>query len=103
MMCFLLPVRYGSTTQDQKRCLNRVIGNAGQTVGHKLPSLEEIFTKRSAARSRWTIADWSNPAHDLFQLLLSGRRYRALRACTNCLSGGFFHCIIGALNHDMAV
>ena len=84
-------------------CLNHVIRNAGWTVGQELPSREEIFTMWSATRSRWTIADWSNPAHDLFQLLLSGRRYRALRACTNCLSEGFFHCIIGVLNHDMAV
>ena len=53
--------------------------------------LEEIFTKQSVARSRRTIADRSHPAHDLFQLLPSGRRYLALRACTHRLSGSFFH------------
>ena len=33
--CFSLPVWYGRLwcTQDQKRCLNRVVSNAGQIVG----------------------------------------------------------------------
>ena len=53
--------------------------------------LEEIFTKQSVARCRRTIADQSHPAHDLFQLLPSGWRYLALRACTHRLSGSFFY------------
>ena len=99
--CFSLPVWYGSTTQDQMRRLNRVITNS---VGASSRELEEIFTKRSVARSRRTIADRSHPAHDLVQLLPSGRRYRVLRARTNRLSGSFFHRdrAVGALNRDMA-
>ena len=100
--CFSLPVWYGSTTQDQKRRPNRVIRNSGRTVGRELPSLEEMFAKRSVARSRRTVADRSHPAYDLVQLLPSGRRYRVLRARTNRRNGSFFHRAIGALNRDMA-
>ena len=58
--CFSLPVWYGSTTQDQKRRPKRVIRNS---VGASSREMEEIFTKRSVARSRWIIADRSHPAH----------------------------------------
>ena len=33
VLCFSLPVWYGSTTQDQKRCLNRVVSNVGESLG----------------------------------------------------------------------
>ena len=88
VLCFSLPVWRGSTTQDQKRRVNRDIRKAGRIVGRLLPS---TFTKRSVARSRRITADRSHPAHDLFQLLPSGRRYRALRARTTRLCHSFFH------------
>ena len=112
VLCFSLPAWYGSTTQDQNRCLNPVIKNAGWIIQHELTSLE-MFTQRSVARSRQItadqsvarsrqiIADWSYPANDLVQLLLCGRWYRALRALTNHLSSSFFHQAIGTLNCGM--
>ena len=62
VLCFSLRIWYGSTTQDQKRCLNRVISSAGRIFGRELPSLEEIFTKRFVARSRRIIADMVPPS-----------------------------------------
>ena len=112
VLCFSLPAWYGSTTQDQNRCLNPVIKNAGWIIQHELTSLE-MFTQRSVARSRQItadqsvarsrqiIADWSYPANDLVQLLLCGRWYRALRALTNHLSSSFFHQAIATLNCGM--
>ena len=37
---FSLTVWYGSTTEDQRRRLNRVVRNAGRIVGCELPSLD---------------------------------------------------------------
>ena len=58
VLCFSLPAWYGSTTQDQNRCLNPVIKNAGWIIQHELTSLE-MFTQRSVARSRQIVADQS--------------------------------------------
>ena len=51
VLCFSLTVWYGSTTEDQRRRLNRVVRNAGRIVGCELPSLEELYYKRTVARS----------------------------------------------------
>ena len=103
VLCFSLSVRFGSTTKDQKIHLSRVVKNAGRIIGCQLPSLEKMYLKRSVARSQRIIADKSHPAHGLFQLLPSGRRYRALTARTNRLSSSFFVQAVGALNRDVAV
>ena len=88
VLCFSQTVWYGST-KDQRRRLNRVVRNAGKIVGCELPSLEELYCKRTVPRSRRIIADRSHPANVLFQLLPSGRKYRVLRAGTNRLNSRF--------------
>ena len=50
VLCFLLTVWYGSTTKNQRRRPSRVVRNAGRIDGCELPSLEELYCKRTAAR-----------------------------------------------------
>ena len=47
---FSLTVWYGSTTKDERRRLNRIIMNAGRIDQCELPSLEELYCKRTVAR-----------------------------------------------------
>ena len=103
VLCFSLSAWFGSTTKDQRRRLSRVDKNAGLIIECELPSLEEMFLRRSVARSKRIIADQSHPAHGLCQLLPSGRRHRALTARTNRLSNSFFIQAVLALNHNLAV
>ena len=105
VLCFSLSAWFGSTTKDQRRRLSRVVKNAGLIIECELPSLEEMYLclRRSVARSKRIIADQSHPAYGLFQLLPSGRRYRALRARTSRLSSSFFVQAVGVLNRSLAV
>ena len=68
VLCLSLTVWYGSATKDQRRRLNRVVRNAGRNVGCERPSLEELYCKRTVARSRRIIADRSHPANDVSAL-----------------------------------
>lgn len=49
-------------------------------IGSTLPSIASVFISRRLCRSQCVIKDQWHPAHHLFQLLPSGRRYRLISA-----------------------
>ncbi len=57
-------------------------GQSGLLRGLSLPSLQELYTSRVKKRAKKVILDPSHPAHALFELLPSGRRYRSLSTKT---------------------
>ena len=73
-----ITVWYGGSTREDRRLLNRVIRTSERIIGIKLPSLDDIYRKRMSRKTESILSDSSHPAHDLFTLLPSGKRYRAI-------------------------
>ena len=100
ILCFSIIVWYGSITTTQKRQLNRVVKTAARIIGCKLLSLDDIYVDRVRRRSKKIIEDSTHPANAFFELLPSGRRYRAAKCRTARKSNSFFPRAITILNNQ---
>ncbi len=76
ILCTSITVWFSSATKSDLRRLRRVVRTAERIIGTTLPTLQELYSSRVSKR------DPSHPAHSLFELLPSGRRYRALSTRT---------------------
>ncbi|XP_041830687.1 uncharacterized protein LOC121632933 [Melanotaenia boesemani] len=83
-------VWYGNCSVADRKALQRVVKTAQRITGSPLPALEEVQRKRCLRRARSILKDSSHPAHGLFALLPSGRRFRSLRTKTSRLRNSFF-------------
>ncbi len=68
------------------------------TEGTNLPTLQELYSSRVSKRAGKITLDPSLPAHSLFELLPSGRRYRALSTRTTRHRNSFFPQAIHLMN-----
>lgn len=78
VLSFSITAWYGSTTVQEQQDLHRVVRTASKIIGCELPSLDTIFEKRLIRKARNIVKDDTHPAHPLFQLLPSGKHYRAI-------------------------
>ncbi|KAI4876267.1 hypothetical protein NFI96_007913 [Prochilodus magdalenae] len=85
-----ITVWYGSCTAYDRKALKRVVRTAESIIGSKLPDLQDIYRSRCLRKIQKIRLDCSHPAHDLFTLLPSGRRYRSIQARTNRLMNSFY-------------
>ncbi|KAK3513377.1 hypothetical protein QTP70_014205 [Hemibagrus guttatus] len=74
VLCMSITVWFGSATKSDMRRLQRTVRTAERIIGAPLPTLQELYTSRMRKRAQKTTLD---PSHLLFDLLPSGRRYRA--------------------------
>jgi hypothetical protein len=98
ILTFSICVWFGTSTQQQKDRLERVVCTASRIIGCELPSLASIYAKRLLSRSRKIVADTSHPASSLFEQLPSGCRFRSLRARTNRFRDSTFPQAVSLLN-----
>ncbi|KAM9771026.1 uncharacterized protein ACBT44_011437 [Syngnathus typhle] len=63
-----------------------------------VPSLKDIYTTHLTRKATTIVSDVSHPAHCLFELLPSGKRYRSLRSRTTRLSNSFILQAVRILN-----
>ncbi len=89
---------FGNSTAGNRKSLQRVIRTAHHIVGGELPSLQDIYTRRSTSKARRIIMDSSLPSHRLLSLLPSGRRLRSIRSHTSRLRDSFFPHAIRLMN-----
>ncbi len=82
VLCSSITVWFGSATKTNIRRLQRTVRTAERIIGAPLPSLQELYTSRVRKRAKKVTLDPSHPAHSLFVLLPSGRRYRSLSTKT---------------------
>ena len=99
VLTFSIGVWYGAATQDDKDKLESVVLSASKIIGCPLPSLENIYLKRTGKRARMIARDSSHPASEIFELLPSGRRFRAMKTRTNKFGNSFFPSAISILNN----
>ncbi len=91
VLCTSITVWFSSATKSDLKRLRRVVRTAEQIIGTTLPSLQELYLSRVSKRAGKITLDPSHPAHSLFELLPSGRRYRALSTRTTRHRNSFFH------------
>ena len=99
--CFC--VWFASCTVAQKKALQRVIKVAEKVIGCPLTPMEELPSSRCLRKALAISQDSSQPGHNLFQLLPSGRRHRVLKTRTNRLKNSFYPTAMVALNNCQKV
>ena len=90
VLCTSITVWFGAATQQDRNRLQRTVRTAERITGALLPSIQELYSSRTRKRAGNIIRDPTHPGHNLFSLLPSGRRYRALRTKTSRLKNSFF-------------
>ncbi len=98
VLCTSITVWFSSATKSDLRRLRRVVRTAERIVGTTLPTLQELYLSRVSKRAGKITLDPSHPAHSLFELLPSGRRYRALSTRTTRHRNSFFPQAIHLMN-----
>ncbi|XP_061153765.1 SCL-interrupting locus protein homolog isoform X1 [Syngnathus typhle] len=88
----------GGCTDYNLKALQRIVNTAGKIAGASLPSLKDIYTSHLTRKATTIVSDVSHPAHSLFELLPSGKRYRSLRSRTSRLSNSFILQAVRILN-----
>ncbi len=78
VLCTSITVWFNSATKSDLRRLRRVVRTAERIIHTTLPTLNGLYLSRVSKRAGIISLDPSHPAHSLFELLLSGQRYRAL-------------------------
>ncbi|KAK3561684.1 hypothetical protein QTP86_012558 [Hemibagrus guttatus] len=98
VLCTSITVWFGSATNSDMRRLQRTVRTAERIIGAPLPTLQELYTSRVRKRALKITLDPSHPGHILFDLLPSGRRYRAANTRTARHKNSFFPQAIYLLN-----
>ncbi len=90
ILCTSITVWFSSATKSDLRKLRRVVRTAERIIGKTLPTLQELYSSRVSKKAGKIRLDPSHPAHSFFELLPSGRRYRALSTRTSRHRNRFF-------------
>ncbi|KAI2650124.1 putative RNA-directed DNA polymerase from transposon BS [Labeo rohita] len=90
VLCTSITVWFGSATKSDIRRLQRTVRTAERIIGAPLPTLQELYTSRVRKRAQKITLDPSHPSHPLFELLPSGRQYRAPNIRTTRRMNSFF-------------
>ncbi|KAK3526518.1 hypothetical protein QTP70_030647 [Hemibagrus guttatus] len=90
VLCTSITVWFGSATKSDMRRLQRTVRTAERIIGAPPPTLQELYTSRVRKRALKITLDPSHPGHILFDLLPSGRRYRAANTRTARHKNSFF-------------
>ncbi len=98
ILCTSITVWFSSATKSDLRRLRRVVRTAERIIGTTLPTLQELYLSRVSKRAGKITLDPAHPAHSLFELLPSGRRYRALSTRTTRHRNSFFPQAIHLMN-----
>uniref|UniRef100_A0A9J8B7E4 Reverse transcriptase domain-containing protein n=1 Tax=Cyprinus carpio carpio TaxID=630221 RepID=A0A9J8B7E4_CYPCA len=98
VLCTSVTVWFSSASKSDLRRLQRVVRTAERIIGTTLPSIQELYLSRVSKRAGKITLDPSHPAHPLFELLPSGRRYRALSTRTTRHRNSFFPQAIHLMN-----
>ncbi len=85
-----ISVWYGNGSNQDCKTLQTVVRLAAHISGSALPSLQDIYLKRSKSSAVKIIKDSNPPVNRLFFLLPSGKRFRSMMAKTERLRRNFF-------------
>ncbi|TWW75006.1 putative RNA-directed DNA polymerase from transposon BS [Takifugu flavidus] len=95
-----ITVWYGNCSASDQKALQKVVKTAQRIAAASLPAIEDIYRRRCHRRAKKVTKDSCHPAHGLFTLMPSGRRYRSLRTKTSRFRNSFFPTAVSLLNSD---
>lgn len=95
-----ITVWYGSATEMDRKCLQRVVKTAEKIIRTPLPPLQTIYHHRVQRRAASITKDPTHPQHGLFTLLPSGRRHRSVKCKTSRFKTSFFPSAIRLVNSN---
>ena len=98
VLTYCLNVWFSSCTKAEQAAIQRLIKTAGRIIGAELPDIYSISSSRCLQRSNRILTDPSHPAHYLFPLLPSGKRFRSTKARTSRMAKSFYPRAIRLLN-----
>uniref|UniRef100_A0A8C1J6G0 Reverse transcriptase domain-containing protein n=1 Tax=Cyprinus carpio TaxID=7962 RepID=A0A8C1J6G0_CYPCA len=98
VLCTSITVWFGSATKSDIRRLKRTVRTAERIIGAPLPTLQELYTSRVRKRAQKITLDPFHPSYPLFELLPSGRRFRAANTRTVRHKNSFFPQAIYLMN-----
>ena len=98
VLCTSITVWFGSATKSDIRRLQRTVRTAERIIGTPLPTLQELYTSRVRKRAQKITLDPSHPSYPIFELLPSGRRFRAANTRTVRHKNSFFPQAIYLMN-----
>ncbi len=98
VLTYCLSVWYSGSTAEDKNAVQRVIKTAQKIIGCPLPTLEQLSTSCCLRKIKAITGDPTHPAHPLFDLLPSGRRYRSIKSRTSRLTNSCFPWTIRTAN-----
>ncbi|TWW76326.1 hypothetical protein D4764_13G0009880, partial [Takifugu flavidus] len=97
---FLRTLKKHHLSSDILEGLQKVVKTAQRIAGAPLPAIEDIYRRCCHRRAKKVSKDSCHPAHGLFTLTPSGRRYRSLRTKTTRFRNSFFPTAVSLLNSD---
>ena len=77
IMTFNIITFYGYLSVKDKARLNRIVNIASKVVGQKQKGLHELYQTVIQKKSRNVIKDSTHPLHCHYEIMPSGRRFRA--------------------------
>ncbi len=80
VLTYGLLVWFSSCTAAEQQMIQMVVKTAGKIIRTVLLEVSTVYTSRCLRRTHNILRDRFHPAHFLFHLLPSGRRYRSLQA-----------------------
>ena len=95
ILTFSICVWFSGISKRQKGSLDRVVKTASKIVGSELTSL---IYRQIQKRAGKIISDQTHPAHHLFELLPSGKRYRCIRTKSNRFRNSFYPSAVAAFS-----
>lgn len=98
VLTFSMLVWFCHTTAQDKARMERVVRRASKIIGCSLRSLSSLFSTGIIRKAKNIIADHFHPAHHLFNLLPSGRRYRSIKTSTSRFRDSTYPLAIRHLN-----
>ena len=96
-----ITVWFGNVTVQDSKQLQRIVKRAAKIIGTELPQLHTIYNTRCKKKTENILKDSSHPAHSLFYLLPSKKRYQSITSHTTRLSNSFYAQAIRLLNKEM--
>ncbi len=94
---------YGSSSAADKKALQRVIKTAQNITKQQLPSLDDIFAYHCLQKIQNILKDSYHSAHNLFELLPSGKRYRSIKTRTTRFMNSFYPKAMTILNTELKI
>ncbi len=89
-----------SSIRVRVRVRARVLQNITK---QQLPSLDDIFASHCLQKIQNILKDSYHPAHNLFELLPSGKRYRSIKTRTTRFMNSFYPKAMTILNTELKI